>query len=283
MPTGCASITKLSFNSPGGRSGGTPATAHVCVPTAAPIRKALVFLGGHSVTGWNVFYCNADGSSVILRMLARGWHVICVDMPNYGIQDTQRVVVNGTPATMAQHHTWHIPYGLTPPFDGPPMLRLFLDHIIQTTTWALSNVCNTVCLAGVSGGGATANLLGAIDDRFRVVELMQFGNPTIGAGSVGDQESWTANDLMVAATNKTLAELAVITAAVTGRRTVLQTADSDEYLGDIHLNWESVVANWAPQILAEFGGVLTSYHRAGAHSIDATQAAWIESDLVAHG
>jgi pimeloyl-ACP methyl ester carboxylesterase len=256
---------------------------HLCEPSAAPVGRCLLFLGGHATTGWNVFYCNPDGSSVILRMLAAGWHVAVADMPNYGLQPTQAVVINGQLETIAAKNTFHMPSGETPPFDAPPMIRLFLDHLILACNWIQANVTTHMHLAGVSGGGATATQLAAIDDRFETVNLMQFGDPGLTAGSLADTESWTQNDLYVAATNQTISDMAVIASAVTGRDTVFHSADADEYLADIHVEWESVVSNWAPVILRDFGGTLEFYRKTtGTHSIDAAQAAWLESYLVAH-
>ena len=101
MSDGTVNVTQYVTTQPGGRAGGTALYCHLWAPTVAAVGKCLVWLGGHIQTQkWYTDggYCNPDGASIIRRMHARGWHVLAVDMPSYGMQPIPAtVVLNSTP------------------------------------------------------------------------------------------------------------------------------------------------------------------------------------------
>ena len=295
LPPGCASITRLRMDNPGGRIG-TSLYAHLFNPYA-PVGRCLDFSCGHA--GWNDFYIQQDGSSIALRMLTHGWHVLIVDMPNYGMQPNQFTTVNGVTQTRPLN-SYYVPYGVAPPFDGPPIMRLFLDYFVVSTNWILSNVCDHVYLAGVSGGGQIAMQLATIDDRFKIVHIMQGFLPSSAtgfydAGPYNDPDILGAcdNDILLIAgygyarpgTTVPGEDSVLCSACVPGRITVVHAADADEYNGDKHLQWANFISVMGGWPAANYQGASLSFYRktTGTHSIDSTQAAWVEAHLLANG
>ena len=299
LPTGCDSITRYVTNEPGGRSGGSVAYADFCFPLATPVNKCLVFLGGHiQATTWDAFYCNADGSSIILRMLAAGWHVLAVDEPGYGRQPhPQIVVLNGTPRTVNDG-------GGHPYFDGfgdggPNPNRIFTDHIIRAMTSITADIGITrFSLVGHSGGAMCTAILAACEDRFRVVHWLQGGN-WAGAGSDTDIEGWYGNTMMTPACGGDstprlgLGTPALIapSAAVANRITVVSYAPSDEYFGGSLATWQAWQAQVGAWLDSSLGAKLSLYVKTGQevgditpyHTPDPTQAAMVAASLIANG
>jgi len=282
LPQGCTSITNLTITNPGGRTGGTSISAQLLVPTATPVGKCLLFCCGHA--GWPDFYVATDGSSIVVRMLALGWHILIADMPNYGLQPTQVVVINGATVTQTNSDNY-APKGSTKPFDAPNVGRLFFDHLIIACNWVAANVTNKLYLAGVSGGGSTCLQLACLDDRFKIVHTLQGNGPIdFWNSETTSWIDWTHNDVYVAGSSNLSTEMLALTAAaVPGRISVIHSADADEYHGDQHLIWENWMDTVAPWVAMSFAGSSLAYHRkAGAHSIDSAQAAWVEAHFVAN-
>lgn len=284
IPTGASHMHRYTITNPGGRTGGSVAYGHLLTPTIAPVGKLLVWLAGHSTTGWSNYYGQDDGTSILTRMLARGWHVLGFDLPNYGYNPTQAVVINGSLVTQTKN-TNHAPKGSTAPFDGPPIIRLTLDPIIACFNRVTTDFTfTTIALAGQSGGGSTATLVASVMDRPNIVHYIQFGQPSITTDDASEWEQTSINELRAAATNGTIGDTALLGASAANRITVMHAADADEYVGDKHLAWEAITARWAPMIAREFNGSLSFYRKTtGAHGIDATQAAWIETHLATYG
>ena len=270
------------MNSPGGRSGATasPAYADLAIPTAAAVGKCMVFLGGHgsgeSEAWWKTTYCASDGSSIIRRMLARGWHVLCVDMPDYGVQPQPQIVYSaGSPVSYTAENS-HA-YSALFSDGGPNPNRLFLDHIRLAMNQIASSFALSFSLVGHSGGANVAAMLACVDARFRVVHLLQAGSFN-GAGSSSDVEAWSGNNAIIAAGGY-ISNAALVGAAFSGRATIIHTSPNDEYFGGDYPLWQA----WQPSAVAALPfAALSLALRTGTHAIDATQAVFVENHLLAN-
>lgn len=291
---GLASVTRYTVTNAGGRSGGTPIYAHLLLPSAPFAGRCLVFHAGHGDDtqlhgGWSSLdYVASDGSSVILRMLARGWLVLAVDLPNYGLQPLpQAAVING--ALVAQNEWFfHTPRLSAEPFDAPSITRLYTDHVIIAMNRVSADYPGIgFDLLGHSGGGAAMAMLATVESRFRQVHLCQGGRMWyVESGEPFDWEGYTANDVMTATQNGAgggYHDEVAVGATFPNRLTVVHAADADEYYGDDHSAWFDWITSVAPWIVGATNATSTLYfHRklTGAHAIDAPQAAWIEDCLV---
>lgn len=283
-PSGCASITRHTISEPGGRAGGSVVYSHVLLPDAVARGQCVVVLPGHSP--WLDDYCSANQGNLIPLLLAAGYHVLAVDMPNYGLQPLQAVVINGTLSTMGSKNSQHAPsaFGVGP-YTGPALVRLYTDHIIRSMNQVTDDLGITdFALVGHSGGGATASLLAPIESRFSVVHLLQGGtNSDAITGVWTEWELYDRNELNTALRGG-YKIAAAFSAAFPGRLTVLHSADADEYFLDQHIAW----ATWTENMRMWFGlagiAALTEYHRktTGTHNIDATQAAYVVNHLLAN-
>ena len=297
LPPGCDHVKRHIIADPGGRGGATETAAYadLAVPTAAPVNKCMIFLGGHGVgeleSWWQQTpapsaYCNSDGSSIILRMLADGWHVLCVDLPNYGIQPQPQIVYSAGSPVSYTHETSH-PYSALFSDGGPSPNRLFLDHIVRamnqiTVTYGISHFG----LVGHSGGANVAAMLAAVDSRFSAVHLLAPGTFN-GANSSSDIEGWAGNPAIVAAGGH-IVDMVRVAAAVPRRKTVVHLSASDPYFSADYPLW----AAWAPTALSYFsgpamGGCLsfqpnTSNEAGDYHAPNPTQAAFVEAHLLAN-
>lgn len=290
-PTGCSSVTNLTFANPGGRPGSS-ITVQVLNPSVAPVGKALLHICGHAggAGGWTSYYVDGDGSSVVLRMLARGWHVLIADLPNYGLQPTQATMYYREPVvgimTMTKD-TLHVPNGYWTADGGPSFNRLFFDHLVGAINWAqgAGSIGDVTSVIGHSGGGGVLRQFAAVEERPRVWHLMQGMHAMSQSAATYDLESANTSDVEIACGVDLVRGYAVMDmvpmwATVSGRITVIHSADADEYNGDQHLTYEQLVALWGPRV----PGSLTFYRKTtGSHMIDATQAAWVENHLATYG
>ena len=290
LPAGCSQIVRYVTDAPGGRTGGTALQADLAIPSVAPVGKCLVFMCGHSLGTWVDSYCLTDGSSVILRMLACGWYVLCLDLPGLGFQPTpQVVVINGSTVTPNPTDNYTSAYA----DGGPSPNRIFFDHIIRamnqiTATYGITKFA----LAGHSGGACTAAMLACIESRFSVVHLMSGGWYVY---TVPTQiESDNLNPAFAAAapgTTPALNLIYMVGAALPGRITVVHSCPTDDqynHSGDQGLQEYNWWANWVPMVQHYFGNwaSVTLFTKMGFdgsyHAPDPVQAAWIEAHLLAN-
>lgn len=285
LPSGCASITRYTVTEPGGRSGGSGAYVHRLNPTAAALEKCVIFCAGH-VTAWNVEYCSSTDGNIIPALLAAGYHVLAVDLPNFGLQPLQAVVINGSLRTMGGKNLYHQPDQLAGPWSGPSLVRLYTDHIIRAMNQITEDLGISIFgLLGHSGGASTAAMVACTDVRPSVVHFIQStGYVTTPASGVQyEYETWSGNDVQTAV-HGNANEQKAFAMAVPGRRTVQHFADADEFSGDQHLLWQQ----WVEQLTTWIGNAAAGTNVAGyrkttgAHNIDATQTAWIVAHLQAH-
>lgn len=282
LPPECASITRYTVTEPGGRNGGTVAYCHLMAPSAIPNGKFVAHLAGHGAT--SLHYLLRDGSSVILRALAAGFHVLAVDLPNYGWQpQPQVVVINGTTLTQTPS-TWHAPNGMDPPYDSPSLVRLYTDHIIRSMNQVDADYAPSSWSAvGHSGGGDTLTLLAALESRFRVVHFCQ-ANGYVEQYPIGgsfNYESWGLNDIY-AVVRGSYKDVAVACSAFPGRTAVLHSADADEYGGDQSPLWLSWIGEVQPWLRSIPGASISYRHWDSGHNFQSPQAAWIVAHLVAN-
>jgi pimeloyl-ACP methyl ester carboxylesterase len=288
-PTECASITRYETTSPGGRSGGTSAYVHRLNPVAAPVAKCLVFHTGHGThdaSGWWQNFCASDGSSIIRLMLAEGWTVLAVDLPNYGDQPTPQIaVVNGATVTQTSY-LFHAPRLSTWPIDAPTPTRLYTDHVIAAmNAVAVETPSTRFALAGHSGGGNVAALLAGLDSRYvQVHHLQSHDYTTEPSGQYTDWEGYSSSELGLAASRRSITalrlDLMAATACFPGRTSYVHFADNDGDYGDHHAEWIEWIAQmrpWAKNVGAE----LIGYRKTtGVHDIDATQASYVRARLL---
>jgi hypothetical protein len=288
---GCSHVRRYVVDEPGGRSGGSPLYADLCAPTVPAVGKCLVFMAGHIQTlegnpmPWRDAYALNDGTSPILRMLARGWHVLAMDMPGLGDQPVDQVVViGGSPVSIGQTH------GYSGGFSdgGPNPNRIFLDHAIRGMNQVTESFGITdFAIGGHSGGADTAAMLGMVEDRFKVVHLMSGGwySETLPDAHI---EGWNANPTIYYASLGTAAAVQwmfTVAAALTGRVTVAHSSPTDtqyNYLGDGGAREFAYWQEWTPRVQQYLGSwaSVALYQKAGGHDPDAAQAAFIESHLL---
>lgn len=294
---GLASITRYTLTNSGGRSGGTPSYCHFLIPMATPVNKCLLFHAGHGTAesawhGWSgTAYIGDISYSFILRMLARGWHVLAVDLPNYGLQPKpQTAVVNGSLSTQTNYYH-HVPRGIAGPYDAPSITRLYTDHTILAMNqidadhpgikWAL---------AGHSGGAAVGAILSALDSRFLAFHSVQSSaaNPNSSYGTSDCWEGYAETDIGIAAhfgKVNNLPDIVRVGSSFPSRKTVMHVADAD--YGDLGYpeeerkfhEWVTNTGCWWQDV----GSSMIYYHKTeGDHWPDEAQAAYIEAHLVAN-
>jgi pimeloyl-ACP methyl ester carboxylesterase len=285
---GCSQVVQYVTDDPGGRSGGTPLYASLCVPDAASVGRCLVFMGGHHTEeSWRDVYALTDGSSFVLRMLARGWHVLVSDMPGLGEQPSpQVVVIDGEEVTPDPVHAYADAFS----DGGPDANRIFTDHVVRamnqvTETYGITSFA----LAGHSGGCNTAALLAALDDRFTCVHLLSGGWYSETQTDI-DIEGWVNNPAIAAAsfgTSHALNWLYTVSAAIAGRKTVMHSSPTDSqynYQGDGGAREFAYWQAWAPRVQTYVGSwaAVMTRQKAGDHNPDPDQAAFIEAHLLAN-
>lgn len=286
---GCAQSIRHVIDAPGGRTGGTALYTTLLIPSATPVGRCFIFMAGHhNETSWRTSYAITDGSSSILRMLARGWHVLAMDMPGLGEQPRpQSVVIGGSATTPDPVHAYAAAFS----DGGPDPNRIFTDHVVRTMNQITATYGITrFALAGHSGSGNTAGLLAAVDDRFECVHLMSGGwysetftiaqciegynnNPAIAAASIGNSHA--------------LHWVYTVSAALAGRSTVVHSSPTDSqynYVGDGGAREFAYWQAWAPRVQQYLGSWATAslYQKAGDHAPDADQGAFIENHLLTH-
>ena len=229
LPTGVGHGQRLTIASSGGRDvRGSSSHVDVWYPDVAPVGKCFVMMTGHlaGALPWydSTAYCTTDGSSMILRLLADGWHVLVADMPAYGTMPYPEVVYSaGSPLSYTQHNCWAL-------FSdgGPSPNRLFLDQIIRGMNWVTATLGITKFgLMGHSGGAQTSAMMAAIDDRFSCF-FMLGGGPFQGAGTIDDVEAYYLNPT-IQASGSWVSAMAMVGAAVFGRHTVYSYSAGDEF------------------------------------------------------
>ena len=278
-PSGCASITRYTVTNPGGRSGGTAIYAHLLNPSAAALGKCVVWNAGH--VGWWDTYCTSTEANVIPQLLAAGYHVLAVDMPNYGLQPQQAVVLNGSLVTMPSHASGHIPGTVPPPWDTPSLVRLYTDHIVRGMNQITHDLgITTFALIGHSGGGCAATLLAPLESRFKIVHLLQ-GSPyaTEPSHDSSDYESYGLNDCWYGLVAMTYQGAATYSAMGTGRLLVLH--DDGYFVGDqsaLWMAWQDRSNIW--YAMSGVGGNVTFRQKLSVtHSIDQPQVDFILAHL----
>lgn len=279
---------------PGGRSGGSVAYVHRLDPiTPAASPRCLVFHAGHGYNdpvygGWSgSLYMGDDGSSVVRRMLSRGWYVLAVDLPNYGLQPLpQSAIINGALVTQTAWSS-HAPKGSVAPFGGPSITRLYTDHVLAAMDAMAAELPGMrFALVGHSGGGAAAQLLAGVDDRFVQVHLLQ--SMTASPSYVGSADEWeyyVGSDIRAAAQyvpgQGGSHDLTEVAATVPGRTVYVHAGDADEYEGDQHVYWSEFCANrnaWVST--ASAGSSLRFVRWSSGHNPTAPQAAFVEAELL---
>jgi pimeloyl-ACP methyl ester carboxylesterase len=292
LPAGCKSITNYTVTEPGGRADGSSANAQLLHPEATPLDECVVFSAGHA--DWTVAYAGAMESHVVEVLLDAGFPVLIFDMPNYGLQPEQKVLINGAIRIRSGKNSYHLPADTPAPWDGPSMVRLYTDHVIRAMNTVTRDLGITrFAFVGHSGGGATGSLLCPLEPRFRVVHLMSGGAFTWGPtySYVIDYETWSGNDVCLAVGGgATYKELCLFSAAFDGRVTVVHVCAEDPYFGPGtagHKEYLDATRGW---IEGNFPGAKISYyektdHTSGVdpyHSITTSQAAYVVQHLLAN-
>jgi pimeloyl-ACP methyl ester carboxylesterase len=285
-PTGASSVVRMAFADPGGRTGGTEARADWVSPIAARCGRIVTFVCGHNFGGsWpDTIYCDDDGSSIPLRLLADGCDVIMLDMPAYGINPIpQVVVIDGEAVEVTSSH----PYGDTVTDGGPSGNRLFTDPAIWTLDYVLSQVSGRTHLVGHSGGAASGAIIAACDTRYDTVVLMQSGF-SFSAGSPNEFEMWSVNPAAQATPNKSWAGIVRASTAVQNRRSVFWYAPQDEYDPNQTAYWRGVFDRdsvWLPRCVSGASVSLqlkTDAEDGSYHSITPSQCAAVVADILSH-
>jgi hypothetical protein len=255
--------------------------------------KCLVYYSGHNSGGNNWITVDCDPTdtaqaSLPLRMLAQGWHILMCELPNYGLQPAQVVVADGT-TYYEVHQTYHFPniLGRTPtdPENTPSITRLYTDAPIRAMNqFAQDYGYVPSCLFGISGGGATAAYLAAVEPRLTSIQVAQGGTYAL-AYSWSDWETTVVSDVMRGAQG-VYKDLLAVDASFPGRDMHFHTADADEFMdptgADIQnwIEWTHIASAW----LTGSGLPPLVHHRktTGGHGVDATQAEWVRDYLVTH-
>lgn len=289
-PTEAASITRCSCSSPGGRVGDA-LVADILAPTATAVGKCLVFFSGHNqaAEGWaGSLYCGTDGSSVIRRVLASGWHVLASDMPAYGQQGSPfHVTLGGVLTAVPYLHPFSAGIG----DGGPSVTRIFHDHVFRAMSYAQSSLGLTkFALLGHSGGSCTAATAAALDDRFAAVHLCGVAHwwPT---GSATECEAYPGIP-DIAALGATMHDLYLAAAAAPGRKTVYHVSPTDEYNPGQFEPWSNEIPYLSEWVGSAFGAsaqirskdtqrISPDYEgETPYHDIDTAQAEWIANHLI---
>jgi hypothetical protein len=258
LPTGCASMTRYTIESPGQRPGGDPQYTYLLYPSATPRGELLVWLAGH--VGWSG-YLLADEGYTLQAVLAAGYHVLVCDMPGFAYQSNPVVnhVVTGGTWSYADG-AWSCAGGTLTEYavnaahsfafdsDGGPLAMLqYVHHVICSTTSAVAECSpSRTALAGHSGGGVAACYVGAIDSRFDTICVNVPGLPYAQTRSVGspiDYEVYWVGEAWRGLVRDTWDALR-LAAAVPGRRLDLVSATNDEYwtISDLPRWYEDVEA-----------------------------------------
>lgn len=171
VPNGVDHVDKYTITNTGGRGG--VAYAWWLVPTAQENGRILVWHCGH----WSAFNLYAPSVLLIENALARGYCVLCLEMPLYGNQpggDTAGGVLTLTVGGVATDFTHQQGAGLHP-FEalgtdgGPPGPRVYHDPICVAINQAvLERPTYPLYYVGHSGGGVLMDMQAAFDMRCRV-------------------------------------------------------------------------------------------------------------------
>jgi predicted alpha/beta-hydrolase family hydrolase len=277
-PDESSEVMRYTVASPGGRSGGSPSYAYLFVPKVDMCGKCHVFLGGHAPNGIEE-YLHTEEYRMIDALLALGWLVVGIDMPNFGPwQPAQVVVANGT--TYAQtKNVQHFPTGAptSTPTGEPSYTRLYTDHVILAVNQIVEDYgISRFSLSGHSGGGQWASMVAALDSRYRDVQILQGMDYTVAqAGNPVEWETWTEKEDAVAAQHIAHGgqkDLIAVGASFPGRSTVCHTGPSE----DAGLTTEANLTEWAARVnvwLKTSTGSELEYRRkqSAGHAIAADQ------------
>jgi pimeloyl-ACP methyl ester carboxylesterase len=299
FPAGVGRVRRLTFDTIGGRTGGSPAYVLWLEPPngVERVNKCMCYGSGHNSTPDTCITIDLDPTdtaqaSIPLRMLALGWDVLIWELPNYGLQPAQTVVADGVTYNEVKYGQ-HFPKALganpNTAQNTPSVTRLYTDAPIRAINQYIASTGITPsALVGISGGGAMASYIAALEPRIPIVHILQGGN----IDSLYDYKEWETNsaaDIMVATLGYAggygaYKDMLAVAATHPGRDMWIHAATADEFNGnqrDAWIAWCQAVSAW----LSASGGIgrLNFHEKAtGTHGIDVIQAEWVRDYLVTH-
>lgn len=292
LPVNCSKIDQYNLSGNGGRANGSTGMAgFLLYPDVTPVNKLMIMAGGHNAPiGWES-YCVNDGTSIPIRLMALGYHVLMIEMPGTGKQaDPQQVYMGGslqTPSPTA--HSYRSADGDGGPYSG----RLFQDSFVRFLNQAIEDIHPTAVVgAGESGGGQQLAVFAAMDNRISRVAICQGGMPfALGGASGGggatyvvptadDWEQCLLNDIYQIGPEGDIAGL-VGAAAGNGCRVLFCNGAHD-------LNNFAVRDEWRwreywrlrHNVVSEFGGSIECYLSPDGHPISEAEAEAVATFLL---
>ena len=295
LPSGCSKMDQYVIATPGGRVCTEPQHTYLLYPTTTAIHKLLVWFSGHG--DQSAVYYFTDGSSLICRLLALGWHVLVCTSPSgdWNIppgSQAQHITIGGTLTSVAEH--------AYQPLDvdaGPNSCRMWTDEAIRSTTQAISDVAPTkVVLAGHSGGGVVVPWIASCVDRFDAFYQITGGlSIALGApnGGYSDYEQAITGNPVYSTGAPAAADVwrqFMIGAAISGRHSGLITAQNDEYWPMTNTTVYTEQSEQIQEFVAHSRATVSTYldtTTSGSltpnHNMTPARVTWIIADMIAAG
>lgn len=150
---------------------GLISVTHLLVPQNSA-NCLMLYHGGHDGRRYGFYPDFEDGKR---KLLKAGCHVLSLSMPLYGANSTPATAIRGDARIRLSSHNDYFQLE-----EGDRwVLRFFLEPAIVAMNYALGQQpFNRVGIAGLSGGGWIATLLGAIDMRLKRVYPVAGSYPT---------------------------------------------------------------------------------------------------------
>jgi hypothetical protein len=220
------------ITTPGGRVVVEPQNCYLLHPIVTPVRKLLVWVCGHGDQSTTYYY--NDGSSLILELLALGWHVLVITSPsgdwNIAPAGVQHITVGGVPTAITEHQ-----YSPLDGDGGPSSCRMWTDEIIRCTNQAVLDVVPTKMVLAGHSGGLVAAWVASCDTRFNGFYLCACGiSKALGApgGGPSDWEQDIDSNPIYAIGNPSINDVwrhFAVAASRPGLDSANVTAYADEY------------------------------------------------------
>lgn len=213
--------------------GGLWTRAQVFWPQAPERRVALIWHNGHGGDGWLTFGEALRRGYVVVDMAMMGYQGEVAPWNNMAIPATYTLAGGGTVA-IGTHDSFASVVAA-----GERAMPVFLDAVFRVVTWLRDRIGITrVGIAGHSGGGWTALLAGALDDRLDIVASVHGWCPIGAPGSPNRDYEQTAPELF----SQRGMDYPDYSAMIGARRQLFITGSGDNIFGPIVLGQANIDA-----------------------------------------